>query len=127
MRVLVCGGRTYADRKHVYDVLDDTHRPFDPIECVIHGGASGADKLAADWAHARGVRVEEYRANWNAYGPAAGPMRNGTMLEKGKPDVVIAFPGGSGTHDMVSRAQRAGVAVHCPSPAPQTPVDPHKP
>jgi hypothetical protein len=32
-------------------------------------------------------------------------------LRVGKPDLVVAFPGGSGTADMVSRARRAHVEV----------------
>jgi hypothetical protein len=33
------------------------------------------------------------------------------MLDEGKPDLVIAFPGGRGTADMVKKARRAGVEV----------------
>jgi predicted Rossmann-fold nucleotide-binding protein len=38
-------------------------------------------------------------------------MRNQQMIDDGKPDVVIAFPGGSGTADMIRRAEAAGVKV----------------
>ena len=34
------------------------------------------------------------------------------MLEEGKPDLVVAFPGGGGTKDIVRRAAKAGVAIH---------------
>jgi ABC-type Fe3+-hydroxamate transport system substrate-binding protein len=44
------------------------------------------------------------------YGPSAGPIRNGRMLEY-KPDLVIAFPGGRGTANMVKQARKAGIAV----------------
>jgi UDP-N-acetylmuramoylalanine-D-glutamate ligase len=33
------------------------------------------------------------------------------MLDVGKPDLVVAFPGGRGTADMVRRAKEAGVEV----------------
>jgi ABC-type sugar transport system substrate-binding protein len=33
------------------------------------------------------------------------------MLDEGKPDIVVAFPGGTGTADMVRRARKAGVVV----------------
>lgn len=42
---------------------------------------------------------------------AAGPIRNQHMLDIGKPDVVLAFPGGRGTEDMIRRAEKAGVPV----------------
>ena len=30
---------------------------------------------------------------------------------EGKPDLVVAFPGGVGTADMISRAMKAGIKV----------------
>ena len=41
-----------------------------------------------------------------------GPLRNQRMLHEGKPDLVVVFPGGGGTKDMVRRAVKAGVAIH---------------
>jgi predicted Rossmann-fold nucleotide-binding protein len=38
-------------------------------------------------------------------------MRNQRMIDEGKPDLVVAFPGGSGTADMVRRAKRASIEV----------------
>jgi UDP-N-acetylmuramoylalanine-D-glutamate ligase len=38
-------------------------------------------------------------------------MRNKWMLTDGKPDLVIAFPGGRGTASMVNLARAAGVPV----------------
>lgn len=36
-----------------------------------------------------------------------GPMRNQRMLDEARPQVVIAFPGGSGTADMVDKVRAA--------------------
>jgi hypothetical protein len=33
------------------------------------------------------------------------------MIDEGKPELVIAFPGGSGTADMVRRARAANIPV----------------
>lgn len=54
-RVLVCGGRDYADAKSLGMVLDAAHSA-NPIVCLIHGAARGADTLAADWALSRVAR-----------------------------------------------------------------------
>ena len=48
---------------------------------------------------------------WDELGKKAGPLRNQRMLDDGKPDMVVAFPGGGGTKDMVRRAAKAGVAI----------------
>jgi predicted Rossmann-fold nucleotide-binding protein len=109
-RVLVCGGRDYADYNKLYDAIfawDATHS----IALVINGGASGADEIARKWAESTGKRCVSYPAKWEEHGRAAGPIRNQLMLDKEKPDVVIAAPGGRGTADMVKRARAAGVKV----------------
>ena len=109
-RLLVTGGRSYDDVDQLYQVLDDLHvvRSF---TCVIQGGARGADALAARWAALRHVPVEQYEADWSKHGRAAGPIHNRRMLTEGRPDLVVAFPGGRGTQNMIRQAQAAGVDV----------------
>ena len=108
--VLVCGGRDYADRFRLFSILDRYHteRRF---AVLIHGCTRGADTLAEEWAIQRGIPVVGRAADWQTYGKAAGPLRNARMLAEGKPTVVIAFPGGSGTADMCKQARKAGVPV----------------
>lgn len=61
-------------------------------------------------ALARGITVEPHPADWKRHGRAAGPIRNQKMLEE-KPEMVVAFPGGKGTADMVKKAGQAGIEV----------------
>lgn len=111
MRVLVTGGRNYNDSHRVYAVLDKLHAEAG-IDCIIEGGARGADDLARRWAeNVGGVPVETYEADWENQGTFAGPARNARMLAEGRPDLVIAFPGGRGTADMARKARKAGVQV----------------
>lgn len=113
-RVLVCGGRHFDDRI----LVSRTLAPFKPVTAlapsvhlIIHGAAPGADTLADEWANVFGVPSLAFPARWRQHGKAAGPIRNQRMIDEGKPDVVIAFPGGSGTADMVRRARAAGITV----------------
>jgi hypothetical protein len=110
MRVLITGGRDYADFWRLAKVLDGMHLE-QPISCLIEGGATGADRLANGWAKRRGIPLETFTADWDLHGKAAGPIRNRRMLAEGKPDLVIAFPGGAGTADMVKQARKSGVHV----------------
>lgn len=111
MKVLVCGGRDYAGYSHVWGVLETIHART-PIDTLIEGGATGADHWARKWAKCHhGVEIETHPADWQAHGRAAGPLRNQRMLDVGNPNLVIAFPGGRGTADMVRRAKRAGVKL----------------
>lgn len=106
MKVLVTGGRNYLNQKRVWEVLDGL-----AITELLHGGCRGADNLAANWAKDRGVTATVYLPDWRSFGPSAGPMRNERMIREGKPDLVVAFPGGDGTADCVQRAHNAHIPV----------------
>ena len=105
-RVLVCGGREYANRRRVHKIL------FKILpKRLAQGGARGADAHAREWAEALSVPCDTFAADWERNGKAAGPIRNVRMLTEFKPTLVVAFPGGVGTEDMVRRAERADVPV----------------
>lgn len=110
MRVLVTGGRTYGDAARLQAVLDKLHAEAG-IDVIIEGGANGADMLARNWARANVVNGSTFEADWKSFGSFAGPKRNTAMLQEGRPDVVIAFPGGTGTRNMKDQARKFGVEV----------------
>lgn len=112
MKVLVCGGRNFTNAAYVWMALDRFHASTLITE-MITGGATGADYIANDWAKTKPIKRYVSRvskADWARLGKAAGPSRNAHMLEW-KPDIVIAFAGGTGTADMVRQSQAAGVRV----------------
>lgn len=109
-RVLVCGGRDYADMNRVYEVLGRLHART-PFSLLINGAARGADTLAQMWATRQRIPTEQYPANWDVYGNRAGPIRNQRMLSESRPDIVVAFKGGDGTQDMIDRAHKAKLPV----------------
>ena len=110
MRVLVCGGREFANRQMLTEALNRLHRERG-VALIIAGGARGADTMAEWWAKTQNVPFDVYQADWTGLGRKAGPVRNQRMLDEGKPDLVVAFPGGRGTADMMRRAREAGVEV----------------
>lgn len=109
VKVIICGGRNYGDKENVFDTLEEVWRQI-PFTHLIHGGASGADKLAGEWAQKVGLQVVVCPAKWDQHGRAAGPIRNRDMLQL-KPALVVSFPGNRGTADMVAKAKTAGVRV----------------
>lgn len=113
--VLVCGGRDYERVDHVWMVLYQLHG-HNTITRIVEGGATGADAAARRWAQNAGVPCSTMPADWKANGRAAGPIRNQKMLDLYEPDYVIAFPGGRGTKDMVTRAKASGYRVETYAP-----------
>ncbi|NLX94715.1 MAG: DUF2493 domain-containing protein [Rhodopirellula sp.] len=109
MRFLVTGGRNFADRDFLFATLDRL-RAEHGFTLLIHGDARGADRLAGEWARDRGIQILACPADWKRFGRGACPKRNRQMLAE-KPDLVVAFPGGSGTSHMVIIAEEAGVKV----------------
>lgn len=110
--IIVCGGRTYTDALQLDAALTTLHAQH-AIACVIDGGARGADTLAQFWCEQQEIRNITCMADWTTHGKAAGPIRNTHMLSR-KPHLVVAFPGGRGTDNMVSQARAAGVPVWMP-------------
>ncbi len=110
MRAIICGGRDYSDDRKFWRHMEALNDQYD-LTCVIQGGAPGADYFAKCWADEQKIPVETYRADWGAHGKAAGPIRNRQMLREGRPDMVVAFPGGRGTTNMIKQATEAGVRV----------------
>ncbi len=126
MKVIICGGRDWNRVLDSFKVLDEFHR-LTPITHVIQGGATGADKIGAAWAKARGIVCDEVPAEWDdlshpdaiiktnkrgkKYDAHAGHRRNLKMANM-KPDCVLAFPGGDGTENMCRTAKAMGILVH---------------
>ena len=123
-RILVCGGRDFQDRglldrtlTNLCNVADwrwpsDEYGNWLPNVHIIAGKAKGADTMAVDWAVVNWCEFTEFPADWNKHGKKAGFLRNRQMLEEGKPDIVVAFPGGHGTRMMIDIAKKAGVEVY---------------
>lgn len=112
MRVLVCGGRDFTDTKLVYETLDGLKRAA-WIDCIIEGDARGADRIAGYWAKKNRIDLKLYPADWKRHGKRAGPIRNQRMIDEGQPQMLIAFPGGRGTADMIERARKANIPITC--------------
>jgi hypothetical protein len=109
MRVIICGSRDWTDHKLIRAFLKTLQKENKEL-IVIEGEARGADTIAREEAESLGIAVEKYPARWDLYGRAAGPLRNLEMLEKGKPDLIVAFHDdfihSKGTKDMVTHGMK---------------------
>lgn len=110
-RILICGGRNFKDYALFTSSMLYIKQFFEKDFVVIQGMAQGADRMAMMWAFNQGIPLINMPANWTYYSHGAGPVRNGWMLRFGLPDLVIAFPGGEGTADMVKQAREWGCDV----------------
>jgi hypothetical protein len=135
MRVLVTGSRGLPSsampivRQALTEVTADHQGPH----TLVHGGARGADQMAAYVAGQLGWALEEHPADWSApcrdtcrhngrqtnaggreYCPSAGARRNQAMVDLGADVCVALYARGEptkGTADAIRRAGKAGISV----------------
>ena len=110
MIVLVTGGRDFGDVSHVLDAINHLNE-LEPIDLLVHGDATGADTLADAVCKELGITRIKCPANWEKFGRPAGAIRNKSMLDLFKIDLVLAFPGGKGTAHMKKNATELGIPV----------------
>jgi len=119
-RVLITGSRQWVDGQAIFLDLDAEYDkaggPDGEGLTVVHGGAAGADYLAASWvryrreAGFRNIHAEVHLANWNLYGRKAGILRNIDMVECGA-DRCLAYiyDNSRGATHCAGAAHRAGI------------------
>ena len=110
MKIIIAGGREYADYDNVKKVCDHMLQNQEDIE-IVSGKADGADYLGEQYAKEKGYKVTEFPADWDKHKNAAGPIRNGQMADYA--DALIAFWDGKsrGTANMIKQATKKGLKV----------------
>lgn len=106
MKLLVCGSRSFDNYEALSYALDAI-----PVTEIIHGGAKGADTLAAQYAQRRHIPATVVKPDWTRHGKAAGPIRNRQMVDMCSE--VLAFWDGKsrGTKSTIDYARKAGKRV----------------
>jgi len=114
MRLAVTGSRQHGHERRVFEALDIIHAA-EPVDVLISGHCPSTrykprsfDMICEDWAHARGIPVDEYPADWDnidampcrieinargrPYNKLAGMNRNHRMLMLGVPHLLAVGP-----------------------------------
>ena len=106
-KVIIAGGRYFNDYELLKQKADFflSNKILTHEVVIVSGHASGADSLGERYAAERGLKVELFPADWNAYGKGAGIRRNRQMAEVA--NALIAFWDGQsrGTYNMISEAK----------------------
>lgn len=116
MKILVCGATYFTDYEKLHDelvrIINEKGWDINDIT-IISGMAKGADTLAIQFAFWYQLDFLEFPAEWDKYGKGAGPIRNQQMIDKGQPDLIVAFPMKSsrGTWDMINRGKMEDIEV----------------
>ena len=112
MTIIIAGSRSINNYQLVRNtILDYFKGNMRYVKRIIHGGCSKgvdvlADLFADEMYECYRISKRIYLANWDLYGPAAGPIRNSEMVENG--DILFAFWDGKskGTADIIHKMQQ---------------------
>ena len=119
MRLLITGSRKLSRAATLQGIaagLQALHYAGLPAPTLLlHGGASGADLHAEDWAKANGLPTEVHAPDYQQHYPKAAPLERNRLLVA-KADAVLALyaPGRErkgGTWDTVQKAVAAGLPL----------------
>lgn len=124
MKTIIAGGRFYKFTPADIAWLDGLRISL-PITEVVCGHAPGADSEGWNWAYEREIQIKDFYAAWTRWGipeavvgirpdgskynKLAGLWRNQEMADYA--DALVAFPGGTGTADMIDRATKKGLKI----------------
>lgn len=112
-KVIVAGGREFNDYRLLCQTCDrllaQKHQTHSIV--IVSGTARGADTLGERYAQERGYSIEQYPADWEHAGKAAGLIRNAQMASVA--DALIAFWDGQsrGTAHMIELARKHELQV----------------
>lgn len=132
MKVIIAGSRNLKNGLHVVHATVQAYAVFPKksITEIVSGAcgidaddpnreqkkARGVDGLGEAYAIRKGIPIRRFYPSWARLGPAAGPIRNEEMARYAQ--ALIAIPAtehpvpGSGTWDMISRAEKHGLFVY---------------
>lgn len=109
MKLIIAGGRevTFSQFQEAIKRLEDSGIVV--TELVNGMCRKGVDYMAYLWAESKGIPIKPFPADWDAFGRAAGPIRNRQMAEYG--DALYAIWNGKtpGTKNMIEEAQKAKI------------------
>lgn len=79
---------------------------------IVSGGAEGVDQFGERWAEEYDCDVTRFEPDWEEYGNAAGPIRNGQMAKYADKLVAVWDGESAGTRDMIDKALDEGLDTH---------------
>jgi hypothetical protein len=110
MNLGIIGSRSFNN----YNLLKEEVNNFlkkEMVDCIVSGGARGADTLAEKYAKECNIPTLIIRPEWDKYGKKAGYLRNIEIVKNS--EVIIAFWDGvsSGTKMSIDLAKKANKII----------------
>lgn len=117
-RFAVTGARDFTNWKVLFDTLNESGILRYDLTLKVGDAKTGADFFTYQWAYANCMDEDlfiRFKADWEKFGRAAGPIRNKAMIDSGV-DKLFAFPTDNsiGTINCCEYAKGKGISVYFP-------------
>ena len=111
MNLAIIGSRDFDNYYLLETRINFIINQYD-IDCIISGGARGADLLGKRYAKENNINYIEYKPDWDKFGKAAGVIRNKDIINTS--DIVIAFWDGKskGTKNSIDIAKKQNKKIY---------------
>jgi hypothetical protein len=110
MKVIIAGSIHMPE--HLYALIDYAVAASKfKITEVVSGTAKGADTLGELWAFQNNIPVKTFEPNWDKFGKAAGPIRNGQMKDYADAAIVFIWDRSRGSANMIAQMKKANKPV----------------
>jgi hypothetical protein len=118
MRTIIAGSRAITNYHAVAEAVVESGFK---ISEVVSGTASGVDTLGELWATQNAIPIKRFPANWEAFGPRAGMLRNQRMADYANALIAVHDGESPGTANMINEARKRGLQVHVHYADPEPP------
>lgn len=107
----IVGSRNFNDKssftKHVQEWIRENGKP----EKIVSGGATGADRLARNFAKDNNIDLIEFLPDYNKHGRIAPLLRNTQIVECCTHAIAFPSKNGSGTQDTIRKLKNSNKSV----------------
>ena len=107
----IVGCRKYSDYKRFCSIVDKWITAHGKPITIISGGASGVDTMAERYANENGIDFIVFKADWQKYGRAAGPVRNKQIVSEATHILALPSADSVGTRDTIAKSKGKHVTV----------------
>ncbi len=109
MRVIIAGSRTISDAFLVHRAILESG--FEITE-VVTGCCKGVDRLGESYARNNLLRIKYFPADWEQFGPGAGPIRNKLMADYADALILVWDGKSKGSANMLRNAREHNLLVY---------------
>lgn len=114
MKLIIAGSRDLKlSEEQIFTIIEEELDDLNVVPEIIFSGNSGkVDLIGELYAITKGIPLRLFKADWDKYGTAAGPIRNQLMVNEADILLLIWDDISRGSRDIFKKAIKQKIKVH---------------